>query len=805
MLLDFRYALRQFIRRPSFTAIAVITLALGIGATTAIFSVVDHLMLRDLPFPDAEQIVTIWQDNQRDQNPREDVAPGNYLDWEERQQVFAAIGAAVPYSMDLTGEGHRPEVIFSSQVSSGFFAALGARPVLGRVLQEEDFREGAGKVAVIGYGLWQRRFGGDSTLVGRALTLDGEPYIVVGILPADFDLGLMYSVGKRELWTPLLLQGWERNARSSAWWTVIARLGPAVSLSLARADMDRIAANLSEEYPATNEGIGVSIVPLREHLTGAARPALLVLLGAVALVLLIACTNVAHLQLARGTERVSEFAVRSALGGERLRLLRQLLTESLVLSLVGAGAGLAVAYWGVDLVKALSPGDIPRMETVAVDLRILLFAGGLAVFTALISGLAPALQFSNPHLQEVLKEGRVFGSRMRARLRGGLIMAETALALMLLVGAGLLLRSFAKILEVDPGFRTEGVLALQVFYYEDGHKREDRVQFFSETIERMEALPGVRSAGAVSAAPFLAANIDIRTTFVALDQPAPREGEEPQGYISHVTPRYFETLGIPLLRGRGFNQFDRTGTPPVVVINETLRRRYWPATDPIGKKIKIDNYFQDGVEIVGVVGDVRHTGLDTDPRPELFVPHAQTGMGSMTFFVRTESAPAAFVDELQQVIWDVAPLQTFYQTGTVPQLISTTLAGRRFTLVLLNAFAAIALIMAAVGIYGVMSVSVSQRTHEVGLRMALGADGDRLVRMVVGEGLKLTSLGVVLGLVAAAFGAQALSSLLFEIPPRDTIAFTSAVFVLLAGAFIACYLPARRATRVDPVEALRYE
>lgn len=805
MLLDFRYALRQFIRRPSFTAIAVITLALGIGATTAIFSVVDHLMLRDLPFPDAEQIVTIWQDNQRDQNPREDVAPGNYLDWEERQQVFAAIGAAVPYSMDLTGEGHRPEVIFSSQVSSGFFAALGARPVLGRVLQEEDFREGAGKVAVIGYGLWQRRFGGDSTLVGRALTLDGEPYIVVGILPADFDLGLMYSVGKRELWTPLLLQGWERNARSSAWWTVIARLGPAVSLSLARADMDRIAANLSEEYPATNEGIGVSIVPLREHLTGAARPALLVLLGAVALVLLIACTNVAHLQLARGTERVSEFAVRSALGGERLRLLRQLLTESLVLSLVGAGAGLAVAYWGVDLVKALSPGDIPRMETVAVDLRILLFAGGLAVFTALISGLAPALQFSNPHLQEVLKEGRVFGSRMRARLRGGLIMAETALALMLLVGAGLLLRSFAKILEVDPGFRTEGVLALQVFYYEDGHKREDRVQFFSETIERMEALPGVRSAGAVSAAPFLAANIDIRTTFVALDQPAPREGEEPQGYISHVTPRYFETLGIPLLRGRGFNQFDRTGTPPVVVINETLRRRYWPATDPIGKKIKIDNYFQDGVEIVGVVGDVRHTGLDTDPRPELFVPHAQTGMGSMTFFVRTESAPAAFVDELQQVIWDVAPLQTFYQTGTVPQLISTTLAGRRFTLVLLNAFAAIALIMAAVGIYGVMSVSVSQRTHEVGLRMALGADGDRLVRMVVGEGLKLTSLGVVLGLVTAAFGAQALSSLLFEIPPRDTIAFTSAVFVLLAGAFIACYLPARRATRVDPVEALRYE
>lgn len=805
MLQDLRFALRQLFRRPGFSAIAIVTLALGIGATTAIFSVVDHLMLRDLPFPNWDRIVTIWQDNRRDQKPRDDVAPGNYLDWKERNRVFEVMGAAEPYSMDLTGEGHRPEVIISSLVTEGFFAALGVQPLIGRLLREGDFRAGGGKVAVIGHGLWQRRFGGDPAIVGRALTLDGEPHVVVGVLPADFDLGLMSSVRDRELWVPRLLQGWERTARSSAWWAVVGRLKPEVSLPQAQADMDRVAANLAEEFPATNESVGVTLVPLREYLTGAARPALLILLGAVGLVLLIACTNVAHLQLARGTERVTELAVRSALGGERRRLLRQLLTESLVLSAIGAASGLALAYWGVDIVKALSPGDIARMETVAVDLRILAFTIALAVFSAVVFGLAPAVQFSNPRLQEVLKEGRVVGGRHRARLRSGLIMAETALALVLLIGAGLLLRSFIAVLEVDPGFRTENVLALQVFYYEHGHTAQDRVDFFREVLERLEASPGVRSAGAVSAAPFLTANIDIRTTFTKTDEPAARESEGPLIYISHATPGYFETMGIPLLRGRAFTAFDRSDAPPVAVINETLRRRYWPNQDPLGKSMLIANRGQQPVEIVGVVGDVRHTGLDTDPRPEVFVPHAQTGMGSMTLFVRTSGPPTAALDDLQQVVWDLAPLQTFYQVGTVKQLIATTLAGRRFTLVLLNVFAAIALIMAAVGLYGVMSVAVTQRTHEVGIRMALGADRRSVMRMVLGEALKVTAVGVVVGLTVAAFGTQVMTSLLFGIPPRDTVAFALAVGVLVTGALVASYLPAHRATRVDPMDALRYE
>lgn len=805
MLQDLRFAFRQLVRRPVVGVIAVGTLALGIGATTAIFSVVDHLILRDLPYPEADRIVTVWQHNRAERNRRDDVAPGNYLEWVERNRVFTALGAAEPYSMDLTGPDLRPEVIFSSLVTEGFFEALGLQPLYGRLLQPQDFREGAGKVAVIGYGLWQRRFGGDPDLVGRSISLDGEPYVIVGILPATFDLGLMYSVRERELWAPRLLQGWERNARSSSWWAVIGRLAPGVSLAHAQADMDRVAANLAAEYPATNDGIGVTIVPFHEHLVGAARPALLVLLGSVGLVLLIACANVALLQLARGTERVGEFALRAALGGERGRLMRQMLSESVVLACIGAVGGIAISFWGVDLVKVLSPGTIPRMDTVAVDLRVLGFAGAIAALCAVVSGLAPALQLSKPQLHAVLKEGRLSGGRSRTRLRSGLIVAETALALTLLIGATLLLRSFVALLAVHPGFRTEDVVALQVFYYEEGHTRQDRVEFFRAVLERFDALPGVRSSGAVSAAPFLAANIDIRTTFTVVDEPAPRPGEEPQAYVSHATPDYFTTLGIPLLRGRVFTEFDRIGASPVALINETLRRRYWPAADPLGKRIVVANYSKDPVEIIGVVGDVRHTGLDADPRPELFAPHAQTGMGSMTFFVRTAGDPGTLLEELKQIVWDLAPLQTFYQTGTVKKLISTSLASRRFTAVLLNIFAAIALVMAAVGIYGVTSFSVTQRTHEVGIRMSLGADRNAVARLVIGDGLKLTSVGLAVGLAIAAFGTQLMSSLLFNVPPRDVFAFSIALVVLLTGSLIALYLPARRATRVDPMEALRQE
>ena len=806
---DLRIALRQLAARPGFTAIAVVTLALGIGATTTIFSVVDHLMLRDLPFPEADRIVTLWQANAREGNPRDDVAPGNYFDWKERAGTFAAMGAAEPYSFDLTGDG-RPEVILANLVTDGFFDALGVRPTAGRLLQPEDFRPNVGSVAVVGWGLWQRRFGGDPGLLGRSIVLDGRPTTVVGILPRDLDLGLGYTYARRDLWVPKQLEGWERTSRSSSWWTVVGRLAPGATLGQAQADMDRVARVLADEYPATNQGIGVTVLPIREHLIGAARPTLLLLGAGVGLVLLLACLNVANLLLARGADRGRELAVRAAIGAGRGRLIAQLLAESLILALAGAAAGVALAFWTVDLVKAVAPGDIPRFETVTVNLRVLGFGVALAVGTALVFGLAPALRLSRPDVREVLNEGRVTAGRGRLRARQALIVAETALALTLVVGAALLLRSFATILAVDPGFQRDRVLALQVFYWEDDHTARHRADFFERTLGNIRALPGVHSAGAVSAAPFLAANLDIRRSFQITDAPPSRPGEEPRTYIASATPDYFTTMGIPVLRGRRFDARDRIGAPPVAIINETLRRQHFPEGEPVGRRVTLvgprdDHTPTPVIEIVGVVGDVRHTGLDADPRPEMFFAQAQSGNGSMTYFVLASGDPATLIPTVQQAVWDEAPLQTFYQTGTLDQLVGATLAGRRFTLLLIAIFAGTALLMAAVGIYGVISFAVTQRTHEVGIRMALGADRWAVTRMILGQGLGLAAAGVAIGLVVTVLATPLMRGLLFEVSPRDGVAFAAGVAALLGAAALASWLPTRRATRISPVEALRHE
>jgi putative ABC transport system permease protein len=808
---DLRIAFRQLVKRPGFTLVAIVTLALGIGATTTIFSVVDHLMLRDLPFPDADRVVTLWQANHREGNPREDVAPGNFLEWKDRAGSFAAMGAAEPYSFDLTGED-RPQVVLANYVTDGFFDALGVQPAAGRLLQAEDFRAGSGAVAVVGWGLWQRRFGADPALVGRTIVLDGQPTTVVGILPRDLDLGLGYSYARRDLWVPRRLQGWERSSRSSAWWTVVARLAPGATLATAQADMDRVAGGLAAEFPATNNGVGASVVPLHEHLVGAARPTLMLLAAGVGLVLLVACVNIANLLLARGADRAREIAVRAAMGAGRGRLVVQLLAESAVLAAAGAVAGIVLAFWAVDLIKAVAPGDIPRFETVAVNLRVLGFGVGLAALTALVFGLAPALRLSRPDVREVLAEGRVTPGRGRLRARQALIVAETALALTLLIGAGLLLRSFGTLLRVDPGFHREHLLALQVFYWEDGHTPQHRADFFDRTLQNIRALPGVRSAGAVSAAPFLAANLDIRRAFRQVDEPPPRPGEEPQTYITTATPGYFETMGIPLLRGRLFDERDRFGAPPVVLINETLRRQSFADRDPVGRRVTVgETLTRDSgapapeFEILGVVGDVRHTGLDAAPRPEMFFAQGQTGDGSMTYFVRAAGDPTTLIPAVQQVIWAEAPLQTFYQTGSVDALVGATLTGRRFTLLLIAIFAGLALLMAAVGIYGVISFAVTQRTHEVGIRMALGADRRAVLRMILRDGVGLAVVGVAIGLLGAALATPLMGDLLFAVSPRDALAFGAGVVTLLAAAGLASWLPAYRATRISPVEALRHE
>jgi putative ABC transport system permease protein len=805
LLSDVRYALRSLRSRPGFVLVAVLTLALGIGATTTIFSVVDHLMLRDLPFPEADRVVTLWQTNAREHIAREDVAPGNFLDWKERAASFVAMGAAEPYSFDLTG-GDRPRVVLTNLVTEGFFEALGVKPIAGRLLQPGDHRQDAGTVAVVGWGLWQRQFGGDPDLVGRVIVLDGRPTTVVGILPRDLDLGLGYSYARRDLWIPKRLEGWERTSRTSSWWTVVARTAPGVTLAQAQADMDRVAQGLTVEYPATNTGIGVSVVPLREHLVGAARPTLLILMAGVGLVLLVACVNVANLLLARGADRAREIAVRAAMGAPRRRLAGQLLIESMLLAAGGAATGVALTFWAVDLVKALAPGEIPRFETVAVNLRVLAFGVALAVATALLFGLVPALRLSRPDLRDVLAEGRTTAGRGRLRARHGLIIAETALALTLLIGAGLLLRSFATLLAVDPGFRRDHLIALQIFYYENDHTPQHRADFFERTLRDIGALPGVRSAGAVSAAPFLAANLDIRRTFLITDEAAPRPGEEPRTYVSTATPDYFATMGIPLLAGRVFDDRDRFGAPPVAIINETLRRQRFAGRNPVGRSFVLTGSGPPRpIEIIGVVGDVRHEGLDTDPRPEMFFSQGQSGDGSMTYFVRAAGDPASLIPAVQQRIWDQAPLQTFYQVGTVDALVGATLAGRKFTLLLVGVFAGAALILAAIGIYGVISFAVAQRTREVGIRIALGANRTDVVRLILGHGLRLAVLGVALGLFGAGLATPFMHDLLYAVSPRDWLAFAGGVVVLLAAAALASWLPAHRATKVDPIVALRSE
>lgn len=801
---DLRFAVRQLLKHPAFALIAIVTLALGIGATTTIFSVLDHLVLKDLPFPEPDRIVTLLQRNPRSGLAEEEAAPGNYLAWKERSRVFAAMGATEPFSYDLTGEG-RPEVMLTSLVTEGFFDALGVEPLAGRLFRPEDFQPGAPGVAVLGYDLWQRRFGGDPTLVNRTLVLDGNPFTVVGILPRDFDVGLGYaSIGRRDFFAPRQLQGWEVTSRTTGWWTVMGRLAPGVTLEQAQAEMDRVAATLSTEFPATNEGVGVSVVPLRQHLVGAVAPTLYLLLGAVGFVLLVACVNVANLQLARGAERGREFAIRAAVGGARGRLIRQLVLESVLLGVVGTAAGVALAFWAVDLVKALAPGDIARFSTVAVNLRVLGFAVVLAGASAVLFGLAPALQLSRPDLRDVLSEGRGSAGRGRMRLREGLIVLETALALTLLVGASLLLRSFGALLAQDPGFKPDHLLALQVFYYEDGHKPADRVAFFERTVEKIEALPGVQSAGAVSAAPFAAADLAMRRALHVVGDAVPRAGEEPQGYWVAATPGYFGTMHIPLLEGRMFAPSDRGDGTPVALINETLRRRLFAERDPIGAQMVIGNGTTP-VEIIGVVGDVRHTGLDADPRPEVFVPEAQAGSGSMTYFVRTTRAPADLLPQVQETVWAEAPLLTFYQTGTAEELVSSSLVARRFSLVLLSVFAGIALLMATVGIYGVINFTVKRRTGEIGIRMALGADRASVVRMIVRRGLVLAGGGVLIGLLLSLLATPLMRKLLFEVSPRDGLAFVIGILVLVAASALASWLPARRATRISPMEALRYE
>jgi len=795
---DLRYALRQLAKSPGFTAVAVLTLALGIGANTAVFSAIDAILLKPLPYPDADRIVTVWQREQGG-TERDLAAPGNFLDWRERSTSFEALAAAEPYSHGyLAPDG--PVTLRSWVVTENFFDVVGVPPLLGRTLRPGDNQRGEARAraVVLGYGLWQRRFGGDPGIVGKALTLDGESVTVVGVMPARFE----FPVG-RDMWVPRTYEGWEPRNRTARFWHVVGRLKPGVGIATAAAELDAIAAQLATENPRTNPNSGIAVVPLAEHLAGRAPRTLFLFLGAVGLVLLIACVNIANLLLARAAQRQQEFAIRATIGADRRRILKQTITESLLLGVLGGACGLAIAALGLAVFEPVPVASVPHAPAPGLDARAFLFASALALGSALLFGLVPALQIArNAGLRGRLQGGTSSTPAAR-RFRGALVVAELALAMVLLVGAALLLRSFAAVLDVDRGYRTDNVLAMSVQAWEYYPEPAQRRLFVEQTLARIEELPGVAAAGVTSSLP-LAEDIGGDTaTFTIVGRPEADAGGSLGAHAAAVTAGYFRTLGIPLRAGRLFAPTDDADSPRVVVVNEAMARRYWPGEDPVGEHIVLSfNAGPTEAEVVGVVGDVRDA-LQADPQPSIFVPHAQQPTGSLYFTVHAAGDPTTLVRAVQEEIWAMNPAMPFARVTTLDGLFDESLRDRRSMLLLVGAFSVTALALAAVGAYGLVSHETSRRSHEIGIRVAIGASRRRVLALVVGDGLRLALLGIGVGGALAVAAARALQGFLFGVSAFDPVTFVVIALLMLAVTVLASLMPAWRAARADPVVALR--
>ncbi len=809
LLADIRFGVRVLLKSPMMTFIALLALMLGIGANTAIFSVVNAVLLRSFPYSDAEQIVLVWEKRQGGRTDQNVINLGNFSDWKEQNQVFSDMAVFFDRTFNLTSDGE-PEEVPGQFGTTNLFSVLGANAIMGRTFTENDAAAAAGQQTsiVISHGLWQRRFGSDPNIVGRTITLSQQPATIIGVMPANFGWHIQrgtQATKPADIWIPWQITNQMRQRRGR-FASAVARMKPGVTREQAQREMDTIGARLAQQYPEFNTNWGINVVPLRTQFTGEIRRPLLILLGAVGFVLLIACANVANLLLARASSRRKEIAVRAGLGASRWRIARQLLTESVLLSLIGGVLGVLVAYWGTKALVGLSPPALMDLRQAGVSLPVLGFTLGLSLLTGIIFGLVPALVATRFDLHDSLKDGGkgVGGGAGSHRVRNLFVVTQVALALVLLVGAGLLMRSFSRLQSVDPGFKQDNLLTMRVSLpvgkYETEQKRLD---FFKRAIDQMETIPGVESVGAVNTPPFTGLYSGTTVDVDGVKLPA---GQELKTGVVVTDVNYFQTMQIPLKQGRLYTEQESSEMRHVVLVNETFVRKNLNGQNPLGRKLTI--YMkQENVptEIIGVVADHKHLGLDVDVEPVAYWPHPELVYPGMTLMLRTRGDAAAVAPAARSVIRSLDPLQPIGEVTTMENLLSTSVARARFIASLLTVFSFVALVMAAVGIYGVMSYTVLQRTHEIGVRMALGAQRFDVLKLVVKKGIVLGLIGIAAGLAASFYLTRLISTLLFEVTATDALTFTAVSVGLFLVTLIACYVPARRATRVDPLKALRYE
>ena len=795
---DSRYGVRMLRKNPGFTVVAVVTLALGIGANTAIFSVVNGVLLRPLPYRDPAHLVMMWHNNTREHKSQDWMAYQTLLDVRDENKSFQDVaGMTLQWRFGLaTEEGQ--ETLQGYWISASFFSLLGVEPFRGRAFLPEEDKPGGAPAVILSHHLWQNTFGADPSILGRTVTIDNRPAPVVGVMPAGFKF-----MDDADLWVPLAQNPFfARGPRSVRVVNAIARLKPAVSLPEARAEMEAIAGRLAQAYPDTNSGLDINVIQMQEQIVGKVRPALLVLLGAVGFVLLITCANMANLLVARASAREIEIGVRIALGAGRGRLVRQLLTESIVLGLAGGTAGLLLALGGLRILRSAGPAELPRMQEISVDGRVLVFTLAASVLTGVLFGLLPAFQIFRASLRDSLKGGGR-ATQPGGRTRSVLVVTEVALALVMLIGAGLMIRSFSRLMRVDPGFKADHLLTLQMDVPPAyGPRPERRIGLYHDLFERLEALPGVKSAGGVTRLPLGAGS----STKLEIEGRPVAPGEEPEVEFRRASTHYFQAMGISLRDGRTFTEQDGPDGLPVAVINEAAAQRFWPGENPMGRHVRfLGDSNAPWFTIVGIVGNVKHFGLDLQAPAELYMSFDQGPPGGPRLAIRTSTDAASLIPVVRSELRAIDKQMGVSQIETMDEIVSKSTADRRFQALLLGAFAVLALVLAAVGIYGVMAYGVAQRTHELAIRIALGAQHTDVFRLIVGQGMRLAVAGVAIGLAGAFALTRFLRTLLFEIGPTDPITFAGVSILLALVALLACYVPARRASRVDPIAGLRHQ